>query len=97
VRGLGAVGVSLVFGLVHGARAFAAVLPSFALVSRMPFTQHNHGFDHSFRSTSSSRLEVMVVGVLVRVSTLVSVWVSVGLSSCLDRALAHRTCGFLAF
>jgi hypothetical protein len=27
----------------------------------------------------------------------VSAWVSVGLPSCLDRALAHRTCGFLAY
>jgi hypothetical protein len=26
----------------------------------------------------------------------VSVWVSVGLPSCLDRALAHRNCGFLS-
>ena len=42
------------FGLVRGARAFAAVLPSFALVSRMPFAQHNHGFGHSFSATSSS-------------------------------------------
>ena len=35
--GLGAVGASLVFGLVRGAGAFAAVLPSCVLVSRMPF------------------------------------------------------------
>ena len=33
VCGLGAVGASLVFGLVRGAGAFAAVLPSFVLVS----------------------------------------------------------------
>jgi hypothetical protein len=38
VCGLGAVGVSLVFGLVRGAGAFAAVLPSFVLVSNMSFT-----------------------------------------------------------
>jgi hypothetical protein len=34
--------------------AFAALLPSFALVSRMPFAQHNHGFGHFFSATSSS-------------------------------------------
>ena len=37
VCGLGAVGASLVFGLVRGAGAFAAVLPSFVLVSSIPF------------------------------------------------------------
>jgi hypothetical protein len=51
--GLGAVGVSLVFGLVRGAGSFAAVLPSFVLVSNMSFVQHNRGFSTSFRSTSS--------------------------------------------
>jgi hypothetical protein len=35
--GLGAVGSSLVFGLVRGAGAFAAVLPSVVLVSRIQF------------------------------------------------------------
>ncbi len=64
--GLGAVGVSLVFGLVRGTGAFTAVLPSIALVSRMPFAQHNHGFGHFFSATSSSRREGMVGGVLVR-------------------------------
>jgi hypothetical protein len=34
-RGLGAVGASLVFGLVRGAGAFAVVLPSVVLVSRI--------------------------------------------------------------
>jgi hypothetical protein len=37
VCGLGAVSASLTFGLVRGTGAFATVLPSFALVSRMPF------------------------------------------------------------
>jgi len=36
VCGLGAVGASLVFGLVRGAGAFAAVLPSFVLVPPFP-------------------------------------------------------------
>ncbi len=67
--GLGAVSTSLAFGLVRGAVAFAVVLPSFPLVSRMPFTQHNHDFGHFFRETSSSRRETMVVVVLRRVST----------------------------
>jgi hypothetical protein len=35
VCGLGAVGASLVFGLVRGTGAFAAVLPSVVLVSRI--------------------------------------------------------------
>ncbi len=64
-----AVGASLVFGLVRRAGAFAAVLPSFALVSRMPFAQDNHDFDHYFTATSSSRREATVVGTLTRVST----------------------------
>jgi hypothetical protein len=68
VCGLGAVGASLVFGLVRGTGAFVAVLPSFALVSRMPFAQHNHGFGHFFNATSSSRREDMVGGALVRAS-----------------------------
>ncbi len=44
VCGLGEVDDSLVFGSVRGAGAFAVVLPSFALLSRMPFAQLNHGF-----------------------------------------------------
>ena len=91
--GLSAVGASLVFGLVRGAGAFAAVLPSFVLVSKMPFAQHSRGFATSFSTASSSRFEVMVGGALE--PTFVSAWVSVGLPSCLDRALVHRTCGFL--
>jgi hypothetical protein len=68
VCGLGAVGASLVFGLVRGSGSFSSVLPSFALVSRMSFVQHNHGFGHFFIATSSSRRETMVDGVLTRVS-----------------------------
>jgi hypothetical protein len=92
VCGLGAVGVSLVFGLVRGTGAFAAVLPSFALVSGMSFAQHNRGFGHFFSASFSSRREAMVGGSLTRALA----WVSVGLPSCLDRALANHTCGFLA-
>ncbi len=66
--GLGAVGASLVFGLVRGTGAFAAVLPSFVLVSKMPFAQHSRGFATSFSAASSSRLEAMVGGALERVS-----------------------------
>ncbi len=68
VCGLGAEGASLVFGLVRGAGAFAAVLPSFALISRMPCAQDNHGFGHFFSAMSSSRREAMVGGALVRAS-----------------------------
>jgi hypothetical protein len=68
VCGLGAVGASLVFGLVHGSGAFAAVLPSFPLVSRMPFAEHNRGFGHFFSAASSSRRETMVGGALARAS-----------------------------
>ncbi len=68
VCGLGAVVASLVFGLVRGSGSFAAVLPSFALVSRMPFAQHNHGFGHFFSATYSSRRESMVDGALTRAS-----------------------------
>ena len=51
---LGAVGPSLAFGLVCGAGAFAAVLPSFVLVS--------------FSATSSFQRETMVGGALARAS-----------------------------
>jgi hypothetical protein len=68
VCGLGAVGASLVFGLVRGAGAFAPVLPSFVLVSNMSFAQHNRGFTTSFSATSSLRRETMVGGALARVS-----------------------------
>ncbi len=53
VCGLGAVGASLVFGLVRGTGAFNPVLPSFVLVSNMPFAQHNRAFTTSFSTASS--------------------------------------------
>jgi hypothetical protein len=58
----------------------------------MSFAQHNRGFGHFFSAASSSRREAMVGVALARA---LSVWVSVGLPSCLDRVLAHLTCGFL--
>ncbi len=42
--------------------------PSFVLVARMPFAEHNLGFGHFFIGTSSSRREVMVDDDLVRAS-----------------------------
>ncbi len=73
VCGLGVVDTSLVFGLVRGTGAFATVLPSFTFVSRMPFAQDNHDFDHFFSATSSSRREGMVGCDLVRASTFLVV------------------------
>jgi hypothetical protein len=40
VCGFGAVGASSIFGMIRGAGAFAAVLPTIALVSRMQLAQH---------------------------------------------------------
>jgi hypothetical protein len=53
VCGLGAVGDSLVFGLVRGVGVFTVVFPSFVLVSNRPFAQNNRGFATSFSATSS--------------------------------------------
>ncbi len=53
-------------GLVRGSGAFAAVLPSFALVSGMSFAQHNRDFVHFFSAPSSSRRETIVGGSLTR-------------------------------
>ena len=44
------------------------VLSSFALVSRMSFTQRYHGNATSFSAASSSRLEALVGGALARAS-----------------------------
>jgi hypothetical protein len=54
VCGLGVVITSLTFGLVRGTGSFATVFPSFPLVSKMSFAQHNRAFGHFFRTTSSS-------------------------------------------
>ena len=68
--GLGAVGTSSIFGLVHGAGAFAPVLPTFVLVSRRQLAQQYRGNGHFLSAASSSQHEVMVVGALARASAL---------------------------
>ena len=67
---LGAVGASLIFGLIRGAGAFAAVLPTFVLVSRMQLAQQYRGNGHFLSAASSSRHEAMVGGALARASAL---------------------------
>jgi hypothetical protein len=68
VCGLGAVGASSILGLVRGAGAFAAVLPTLVLVSRMQLAQRYRGFGHFLSAASSSRLQTMVGGALVKAS-----------------------------
>ena len=68
VCGLGAVGVSLVFGLVRAVGVFTTVIPTFVLVSRIHLAEPNRGFGHFFSAASSSRLEAMVGGALARAS-----------------------------
>ena len=68
VCGLGVVGASSIFGLVHGVGSFAAVLPTLFLVSRMQLAQRYRGFGHFLSAASSSRLQTMVGGALVRAS-----------------------------
>jgi hypothetical protein len=69
VRDFGAVTASSMFGWVCGAGAFAVVLPTFILVSRMKITtQQYRGNDHFLSTVSSSRHKTMVGGSLVRVS-----------------------------
>ena len=70
VRDLGAVGASLIFGLVRGSGGFTVVLPAFVLVSRIQFTQRYRCNVISFSTASSSRLEAMVGGALARASAL---------------------------
>ena len=79
VCGLGAVGVSPIFGLVRRAGAFAAVLPTFVLVSRMQLAQQYRGNGHFLSAASSSRHEAMVGGALARS-------LSLGISSLFCRA-----------
>ena len=59
---------ALIFGLVRGSGAFDTVVPTFVLVSRMKFAQRYRVNDTSFSAASSSRLEAMVGGALVRPS-----------------------------
>jgi hypothetical protein len=70
VGGLGAVDASSIFGLVRRAGAFAPVLPTFDLVSRMQLPQQYRDNVHFLRSASSSRHKTMVGGGLARASAL---------------------------
>jgi hypothetical protein len=98
VCGLGVVGVSLAFGLVRGAGTFAVVLPSFALVSKMPFAQRYRGNATSFRAASSSRREVMVGGALVRCRLFVRRRLfSTRTPSVSVRSWSHIFCGASAY
>jgi hypothetical protein len=67
---LGAVGASSDFGWVRGAGAFAAVLPTFVLVSIMQLAQQYRGNGHFLSAASPSRRETMVGGALARASAL---------------------------
>ena len=85
---LGAVGASLIFGLVRGAGAFAAVLPTFVLVSRIQFAQRYRGNVTSFSVESSSRLESMVGGSLEKPSVF-RVGLGVSGATIVSRSCAH--------
>ncbi len=70
VGGLGGVGASSIFGLIRRAGAFAAVLPTFVLVSRMQVAQQYRDNVHFLSAASSSRREAMVGGAQARASAL---------------------------
>jgi hypothetical protein len=92
---LGAVGVSSIFGLVRGSSPFAPVLPTLVLVSRIQLAQRYRGFGHFLIVASSSRFKTMVGGALVKASAFRFGLGVMGLPSCLDRALTHRSRGCL--
>jgi hypothetical protein len=54
VGDLGVVVTSSIFGLVRGSGAFAPVLPTFVLVSRMQFAQQYRDSGHFLIVSSSS-------------------------------------------
>ncbi len=58
----------LVFGLVRGTGAFNPELPSFVLVSRIPFVQDSRGFGQFFMT----RVSTFRVGLGVSGTTIVS-------------------------
>ena len=60
--------VSPIFGLVRRVGAFATVLPTFVLVSRMHLAQQYRDNDHFLSAASSLRHKIMVGVALVRVS-----------------------------
>ncbi len=59
-----------VFGLVRRAGAFAVVLPTFVLVSRIQISEQYRCNDHFLSAVSSSRCETIVVDALVRALSL---------------------------
>ncbi len=67
---LGAVGASLIFGLIRGSVAFAAVLPTFVLVSRMQLVEQYRGNGHFLSQVFSSWHEAMVGDSLSRAWTV---------------------------
>jgi hypothetical protein len=67
---LGAVGASSIFGWVRGAGAFAAVLQTFVVVSRMQLALQYRGNSHFLSAASFSRHKAMVGGALARASAL---------------------------
>ncbi len=90
---MGAVGASSIFGLVRRAGAFAAVLPTFILVSRMQLAQQYRGNDHFLSAASSSRRETMVGGSLAMASALhVGVGVGGAAIACGSRARPTHSC-----
>ena len=85
---LGVVGASSIFGLVRRAGAFAAVLPTFVLVSRMQVAQQYRGNGHFLSAAPSSRREAMVGGALARASAL-RVGLGVGGATIVSGSCAH--------
>jgi hypothetical protein len=99
VCGLGTVNTSLAFGLVRVTGDFTTVLPSFVLVSRIPFTQDNRTFGHFFSTVSSSRREGMVGDSLPRTSAfrvdlgVGGTVIDPGLRACPSRSCDGWVCG----
>ncbi len=59
VCGLGAVGASSILGFIRGVRAFAAVLPTFVLGSRIQLAQRYRGFGHFLSVARASTFRVI--------------------------------------
>ena len=94
VGGLGTVTSSSIFGLVRRVGAFTGGLLTFALVSGFQLAQHNRGKCHFFNATFHN-LRRWSAAPWRGLRLSMSAWVSVGLPSRLDRALAHRIRGLL--
>ena len=91
----------MIIGLVGGSGVFVEVLPTFVLVSRIQFAQRYRDNTTSFSVASSSRLEAMVDGTLVRASDFcvrlgVSGTTIVSGSPTDHGVLLHHIPGFLA-